>query len=215
MAKTCPHRKPGLSRGLALLADGDASFPESGLGLKINTGSHCWLLTPQPLLEDAALCFAGFVPIITSLSSPEQLNDHPGVLPHSEEGRPPGPSMDSGPNTSLLLKFSLDWGQYPWGHVQFAKVTETEKSKGDCGVRRRERKSLEHPPANGGDTRDVGSIPGSGRSPGGGNGNPLQYSCLENSKDRGPWQAAVHGVAELDMTEHIHTQLECNIKVHF
>ena len=84
MAKTCPQRKPGLSRGLALLGDDDTSFPESGLGLKINTGSHCRLLTPQPLLEDAALGFAGFVPVITSLSFPEQLNDHPGVLPHSE-----------------------------------------------------------------------------------------------------------------------------------
>ena len=43
---------------------------------------------------------------------------------------------------------------------------------------------------------DPGSIPGSGRSPGGGNGNPLQYSCMENSIDRGAWQAAVHGVAK-------------------
>ena len=43
---------------------------------------------------------------------------------------------------------------------------------------------------------DAGSIPGSGRSPGGGNGNPLQYSCLENSVDRGDWQASVHGVAK-------------------
>ena len=42
-------------------------------------------------------------------------------------------------------------------------------------------------PANAGDIRDVGSIPGSGRSPGEGNGNPLQYSCLENPKDRGAW----------------------------
>ena len=47
----------------------------------------------------------------------------------------------------------------------------------------------------GGDARDTGSIPGSGRSPGGGNGNLLQYSCLENSMDRGTWWAAVHGVA--------------------
>ena len=51
-------------------------------------------------------------------------------------------------------------------------------------------------PANIGDTRDSGSIPGSGRSPGEGNGNPLQYSCLENPKDRGAWQAIVHGVAK-------------------
>ena len=42
----------------------------------------------------------------------------------------------------------------------------------------------------------VGSIPGSGRSPGGGNGNPLQYSFLENSMDRGAWQATAHGIAK-------------------
>ena len=47
-------------------------------------------------------------------------------------------------------------------------------------------------------------IPGSGRSPGGGNGYPLQYLCLENSLGRGVWRATVHGVAELDMTEHIY-----------
>ena len=51
-------------------------------------------------------------------------------------------------------------------------------------------------PANAGDTRDVGLTPGSGRFPGGGNGNPLQYSCLENPMDRGAWQARVHGVAK-------------------
>ena len=49
--------------------------------------------------------------------------------------------------------------------------------------------------------RDPGSIPGSGRTLGEGNGNPLQYSCLENYMDRGAWQATVHGLAELDMTE--------------
>ena len=46
--------------------------------------------------------------------------------------------------------------------------------------------------ANAGDTRDMGLMPGSGRSPGGGHGNPLQYSCLENPMDRGVWQATVH-----------------------
>ena len=52
---------------------------------------------------------------------------------------------------------------------------------------------------------DEGSIPGSGRSPREGNGNPLQYSCLENSTDRGAWQATVHGdLKESDMTEHTH-----------
>ena len=56
-------------------------------------------------------------------------------------------------------------------------------------------------PANARDAGDVGSVPRLGRSPGEGNGNPLQYSYLENSMDRGAWQAADHGVTELDMTE--------------
>ena len=57
-----------------------------------------------------------------------------------------------------------------------------------------------------GDTENTVSLPGSGRSPGAGNGNPLQNSCLENSVDRGAWQATVHGVTkELDTTEHTHT----------
>ena len=51
-------------------------------------------------------------------------------------------------------------------------------------------------PANAGDIRDVGSIPGSGRSLEGGHGNPLQHSCLENPMDRGAWQATVHGVTK-------------------
>ena len=51
-------------------------------------------------------------------------------------------------------------------------------------------------PANAGDIRDAGSIPGLGRSPGERNGYPLQYSDLENSVDRGAWQATVHGVAK-------------------
>ena len=51
-------------------------------------------------------------------------------------------------------------------------------------------------PAKAGDPRDTGLIPGWGRSPGGGTGNPLQYSCLENSMDRGAWRAIVHGAAK-------------------
>ena len=51
-------------------------------------------------------------------------------------------------------------------------------------------------PLNAGDEKDTGLIPGSGRSPGGGIGNPLQYSFLENPMDRGAWQAIVHGVAK-------------------
>ena len=56
---------------------------------------------------------------------------------------------------------------------------------------------VKHPPANAG-----GLIPGPGRSPGGGNGNSLQYSCLENLKDRGTWWPAVHRVAESHTIEH-------------
>ena len=55
---------------------------------------------------------------------------------------------------------------------------------------------VKNPPANAGDTRDVGSVSESGRSPGVGNSNLLQYSCLENSMDRGVWQATVHGVTK-------------------
>ena len=55
--------------------------------------------------------------------------------------------------------------------------------------------------ANAGDIRDAGLIPGLGRSPAGGNGNPLPYSCLGNPMDRGAWWATFHIVAELDMTE--------------
>ena len=52
---------------------------------------------------------------------------------------------------------------------------------------------VKNPPANVG---DMGLIPGSGRCPGGGNGNPLQYSCLEIPMDKGAWRATVHGVAK-------------------
>ena len=55
---------------------------------------------------------------------------------------------------------------------------------------------VKNPPANAGDIRDTGSIPGLGSSSEGGHGNPLQYSCLENPVDRGTWWATVHGVAE-------------------
>ena len=55
---------------------------------------------------------------------------------------------------------------------------------------------VKNPPANAGDVRDTGSIPGSGRFPVGGHGNPLQYSCLENPLDRGAWWATVHRFAK-------------------
>ena len=66
---------------------------------------------------------------------------------------------------------------------------------------------VKNPLANVGDTRDWGLIPGSGRSPGGGHGNPLQYSCLENPMDRGAWRATVHRVAKNWTPLSTHTSL--------
>ena len=60
---------------------------------------------------------------------------------------------------------------------------------------------VKNPPANAGDTREMNWIPVAGRSPGGGRGNPLKYSRLENPMDRGAWWAMVHSVIESDMTE--------------
>ena len=75
-------------------------------------------------------------------------------------------------------------------------------------------------PANARDARDVGSIPESGRSPGEGNGNPLQYSCLENPMDGGAWWATVHEVAKsrtrlsnITLTFHFHA-LEKEMATH-
>jgi len=55
---------------------------------------------------------------------------------------------------------------------------------------------VKNPPANSGDTGDTSLIPRSRRSPGGGNGNPLQYSCLKSPKDREAWRATAHGVTK-------------------
>ena len=62
-------------------------------------------------------------------------------------------------------------------------------------------------PANAGDTKDTGLIPGSGRDPERGNGNPLQYSCLKNLMDRGAWQATVHEVTKSRIQLSTHTHL--------
>ena len=75
---------------------------------------------------------------------------------------------------------------------------------------------VKNPPPNAGDTTDLGLIPRSGRFPGGGNGNTLQYSCLENFMDRGVCQATVHAIpTESDTTEHTctHSFLRCFIHI--
>ena len=73
-------------------------------------------------------------------------------------------------------------------------------------------------PANAGDIRDMSSIPGLGRSPGEGHGNPLQYSCLENPMDRGAWGTTVHGVTKSQtqlkqLSSHTHNNLESLAKI--
>ena len=70
------------------------------------------------------------------------------------------------------------------------------------------------PDLNAGDARDTGSIPGSGRSPGGGHGNPLQYSCLENPMDRGAWQLQSISQKESDTTEATERSTEKKIEMH-
>ena len=67
---------------------------------------------------------------------------------------------------------------------------------------------VKNPPTNAGDTRDLSLFPGCGRSPEGGNGNPLQYSHLGNPMDRGASRAIVHGVTESDTTECLHTHTQ-------
>ena len=68
---------------------------------------------------------------------------------------------------------------------------------------------VKNPPAKAGDAGDLGSIPGLGRSPGEGNGNPLQYSCLENSMDRGAWPTTVHKVSKnwTQLSTHVATPI--------
>ena len=79
--------------------------------------------------------------------------------------------------------------------------------------------AVKNPPASAGEVRDVGSIPGSGRSLGGGHGDPLQYSCLESPMDRGAWRATVHRVEKsqtqlkrLSMQAHNGAQVSLKVK---
>ena len=79
---------------------------------------------------------------------------------------------------------------------------------------------VKNPPANEGDIKDPASISGSGRSPGGGNGNSLQYSCLENPMDRGAWWAIVHRVVKSrtrlkQLSTHTEAQSSFALSCHF
>ena len=91
----------------------------------------------------------------------------------------------------------------PWNCKELDTTEQLNNNNKDTGVPGGS--GIRNPPANEG---DAGSIPGLGRSSGEGNGNPLQYSCLENSIDRGAWKAMVHGVTKSlpQLSTHIHTE---------
>ena len=72
---------------------------------------------------------------------------------------------------------------------------------------------VKNPSGNTGDIRDKGSIPGWGRSPGGGHGNPLQYFCLENPMDGGAWRAIAHGVAKSQTQLSTHASVGTVVKL--
>ena len=116
---------------------------------------------------------------------------------------------------SSILVWRIPWTREP-GRLQSMgskswtqlKQLSTHRPEGICGSipgnitsltsggASQEALVVKNPPANAGDVRDASSIPGLGRSPGEGHGNPLQYSCLENPMDRGAWWDTVHGVAK-------------------
>ena len=87
-----------------------------------------------------------------------------------------------------LQRVRHDWATCTYFHFKFFSMTDASAPQVALVVK--------NPPTNAGDIRDTGSVPGSGRSPEEGHGNPLQYSCLENSTDGGAWWAIVHGVAK-------------------
>ena len=90
------------------------------------------------------------------------------------------------------------WKTFLFIHEILLKEGAAPNSDTHCAVAGTSGKA---PPANAGDIRHVGSIPGLGRSPGGGHGNPLQYSCLKNPMDRGAWGLQFVGLQRVNMTE--------------
>ena len=100
----------------------------------------------------------------------------PGATAGVEERFGEGEARQEGPGRRLsFIQHLMESGD---GFLRFSQVVLVVKN----------------PPANAGDVRDTGSIPGSGRSPAGEHGHPLQYSCPENPMDRGAWRATVHAV---------------------
>ena len=96
-------------------------------------------------------------------------------------------------DTQWLVHHEWSWGQFGSSHVTYIKKFTCLKAISTITSGFPGSSDLKESAYN---ARGPGSIPGLGKSPGVGNGNPLQYSCLENSMDRGAWQAIVHGVTE-------------------
>ena len=129
--------------------------------------------------------------------------------------------MDRGAWRTIVLWGCKELDMTEWQTLSLP-LTNRERMKGP--KKKKESKVQMHTPAflvsmvncstgkestcNAGAVGDVGSVPGSERSPGGGHGNQLQHSCLENSMDRGAWQATVHGVAKSRTRAHTHTLKE-------
>ena len=99
---------------------------------------------------------------------------------------------------SSILAWRIPWTEGTWKTTvhRVAKVSNTTERLTLLLWASQVALVVKDPPAGEGDMWEAGSIPGSGRSPGGGHGNPLQDSCLENPLDRGAWRATVHGVAK-------------------
>ena len=149
------------------------------------------------------------------LESPENLSSVPASL--SSSGKwgyylPPGVfwvgSMRWHGLNIGLAKIHLDFYVRLYGKTQtnfLANPIPCQSFPGDSVVK--------NPLASTGDTRNTGSIPVLGRSPGRGNGNLLQYSCLENPMDRGDWQSTVHGVAKSQTPPSDWVPIPCQVPV--
>ena len=128
-------------------------------------------------IETFQTCFANYM---TELRS--RKNTYPTIVTSCDHNFSSHLNCFPFINLSLLISFHIQRSAFPGSSVD------------------------EEPACNAGDTRDTGSIPGSGRSPEEGHGKPLQYSCLENFMDRGAWWATVHGVTKSWTQQSTHPQ---------
>ena len=125
--------------------------------------------------------------IPSSVLSPRSKSGPSSSLQHQKVNQSLPPVKEFITDTAASTAFNLSSNCMIKVHFRHLEVGEGTSQGG---------RVVNNPPANAGNTRDTGSVPGSGRFPGEGNGNPLQYSCLENSMDRGVWWPTVHGVAK-------------------